>query len=353
MPEQPSTLAARIRAKYPGVYDDVSDIELEQKVSAKYPGVYDDVPRTEATLTRERAPAPAGQLERGNIDLRARPTVKNADGSISTVRSLGVNLDGREVLIPTVTDDGRVVSDEEAIDLYRRTGKHLGKFDTPQNATAYAESLHNDQAQQYGGMEGHHPDTLKGSLYELLKRDDVTPSDAAFLKRGPDVGGAAGMVLGGPLGAGVGAAAGSLVKGQAERGAHMPTGGEAGQAALDGGFSALLAGAPRALAASARTLGPAVAKNAGAVSKGVSALTGIGAGVASGNPLMGLGAGAATKALTSPRALRTMGKLAGRAGNAVTPEAANKLGFGALSAEAFRKALLDALGAEPPASTVP
>jgi hypothetical protein len=201
----------------------------------------------------------------------------------------------------------------------------------------------------------HHPGTLAGSREGDALRaieDWETPTDAAFLKRGPEVGGAAGMMLGGPLGAGVGAAAGSLVKGQAERGAHMPTGGEAGQAALDGGFSALLAGAPGALVKGARTIGPAVAKHAGAVSKGLSALSGLGAGVVSGNPLTGMGVGTATKMLTSPSGLRAAGTLAGRVGAAIPEHVANKVGFGALSADAYRTALLEALGAGP-ASTVP
>lgn len=42
------------------------------------------------------------------------------------------------------------MSEREAVDLYRRTGKHLGIFDTPEHATAYAKSLHNDQAREYG-----------------------------------------------------------------------------------------------------------------------------------------------------------------------------------------------------------
>lgn len=88
-----------------------------------------------------------GLIEPGNIDLKAQPRVKNPDGTISTVRSISVNVDGREVLIPTVSfEQQRVLSDEEAVQEYYRTGRHLGKFASPEAATNYASRLHEDYA---------------------------------------------------------------------------------------------------------------------------------------------------------------------------------------------------------------
>jgi len=96
-------------------------------------------------------PAMPQPTEAGNIDLNNRPVIKNADGTISTVRSMSFNEGSGEILIPTTAEDGsRILSDDEAIQQFHQTGKHLGKFATPEDATAYAQQLHEKQSQQYG-----------------------------------------------------------------------------------------------------------------------------------------------------------------------------------------------------------
>jgi hypothetical protein len=90
-----------------------------------------------------------GMQEPGNLDLTNRPSVLNADGSRSSVRSMSFQdrKNGPEVLVPTVSDDGRIMNDDQAIEQYHRLGKHLGTFDTPDHATAFAQQLHNQQEQ--------------------------------------------------------------------------------------------------------------------------------------------------------------------------------------------------------------
>lgn len=87
-----------------------------------------------------------GGMEPGNLDLKHRPAYKNPDGSVSSVRSMGAELNGKEYLLPTIAEDGRSMGDDEAIDEFRRTGNHLGVYRNPDDSTRAAEAIHQDQA---------------------------------------------------------------------------------------------------------------------------------------------------------------------------------------------------------------
>jgi hypothetical protein len=100
-----------------------------------------------------------GMIKPGNLDLNNRPIVKNADGTRSSEYSTSfADEQGHEVLVPTVvngkflTPDGKKPKEGSAEEKamfkrawqhYEKTGEHLGIFDTPEHADAYADVVHN------------------------------------------------------------------------------------------------------------------------------------------------------------------------------------------------------------------
>lgn len=93
-----------------------------------------------------------GQTAPGTIDLYERPKVPNPDGGISTVYSMSFTDEdpqspryGLEILVPRA-DEGRILTEAEAMQKYYQTGQHMGAFNTPEEANAAAEAIHNDYA---------------------------------------------------------------------------------------------------------------------------------------------------------------------------------------------------------------
>lgn len=104
----------------------------------------------------------------GNIDLDKRiPYINPETGQTQTEYSssfqFGPENDPVEVLLPRIVN-GKPVSNNEAIDHYRKTGEHLGRFsvsewqrlnpDLDKNAfykelNSYANKIHERQAKRY------------------------------------------------------------------------------------------------------------------------------------------------------------------------------------------------------------
>ncbi len=96
-----------------------------------------------------------GIVAPGNIDLSNRPIVPNPEtGGESTVYSMSIGTPQGEVLIPRVSDDGRILSEQEAIDQYKNTGKHLGVYSNKDEANKAAKKIHQQQEQQMNQQKG-------------------------------------------------------------------------------------------------------------------------------------------------------------------------------------------------------
>jgi hypothetical protein len=142
---------------------------------------------TDFSASKRLAPAPAEAAapvdpNAATLDPLEQKPVQNDDGSISTVRTIGVEDQGKEVNIPTVpAEGGRVMSDAEARQRYVETGKHLGKFDTVEQAGAAAEKLHQDEAarisEQPKGQQGAMTPEMAKALTDAYKDESRVAPD--------------------------------------------------------------------------------------------------------------------------------------------------------------------------------
>ena len=134
---KPPSIAFSLGVKYPGNPDSVL-----KHIGSSTPKF------TAGDVNKYKGMAP-GMSVQGNIDLSKRPVVINGDGaSISTLMSKGFTFEEGEkevhVLLPTISPEGKRWTDDEAVEAYKKTGKHLGKFDSQGTSDSYAQTLHSD-----------------------------------------------------------------------------------------------------------------------------------------------------------------------------------------------------------------
>jgi hypothetical protein len=147
------------------------------------PGKRSDLGTSDATdFSAARRTTPAVDPNAPTLDPLQQKPVQNEDGSISTVRTIGIEDQGKEVNVPTVPPEGgKIMSNAEAEQRYRDTGKHLGKFDSVEAAGAAAEKLHQDEAsriseQPQGQQPAMTPEIAKALTDAFKDQDRVAPN---------------------------------------------------------------------------------------------------------------------------------------------------------------------------------
>ncbi len=148
---------------------DMLDAENERvaQAAAKAQAAANNTKLMDAMLVTQRQLAVEPEYGRGNIDLHARPVVMMPNGEIATVRSMTFEEDGKFILVPSISPDGKVLTKEEAWQLYKETGQYLGKFNSEEAAAKYAEELHNEQESYYSTNK---PITGQGLTPEYVKQ---------------------------------------------------------------------------------------------------------------------------------------------------------------------------------------
>lgn len=119
---------------FKAIYEQLDD-EEKRRIGAKLDADYYNIPIGNNDFEYK-----------GNINLASRPICKNTDGSVSSERSMSFNEDGQEIIIPTIrTENGKRVdmTPQEAIEWYHKTGEHLGKYGSVEEADQAAERIHN------------------------------------------------------------------------------------------------------------------------------------------------------------------------------------------------------------------
>ena len=120
--------------------------------------------------------------EGGYIPVGYYPSYQNPDGSYSNEVSMGMNVDDQEILLPSFWD-GQRHNDQETEARYKKTGEHLGKFDTVADSERAAKlrEFMNNEVHPYSMQNGGWLDQLDE---EYRRGGGVNPLMLSRSKRG-------------------------------------------------------------------------------------------------------------------------------------------------------------------------
>jgi len=78
---------------------------------------------------------------KGNIDTSSRKPIVLSNGEIGLFKPMAFRNAGKVIVVPTITDGGKLLTESGAINKYFETGMHLGVFDNMSDAKIHIEEL--------------------------------------------------------------------------------------------------------------------------------------------------------------------------------------------------------------------
>jgi hypothetical protein len=95
-------------------------------------------------LDSKKDKSPSNSSE-GNIDVSSRKTIKLSNGEIELFKPMAFRNAGKVIVVPTITEGGKLLTESGAINKYFETGMHLGIFDDMSEAKVRIEQLEKER----------------------------------------------------------------------------------------------------------------------------------------------------------------------------------------------------------------
>jgi hypothetical protein len=158
---------------------DMSETGTDLIANGRYLPAYSGMHQFDPGIVRETRIAQDGiQVQEGYVPVGKYPSFRNPDGSYSNEVSMGMNVEGQEMLLPSFWDGKRHTSEETSA-RYRKTGEHLGKFNSVEDSerAARLREFMNNEVVPYSKREGGWLDTYQnGGIRTRL--GNVVPIDS-------------------------------------------------------------------------------------------------------------------------------------------------------------------------------